>query len=720
MGVSGAKQVMSRVPRQAAATAGLPSARTRAALLEYAVEHLLLPGASRDALGRVLERLTSDLGAQAALVVAPGLAQPLGEAGAYPADIRNDLVLLAQIRSAWAAHGQQAAASGQAFTAELDSGRHRAGLLVIPAELADGQHPGYPGYPPYPCAIALIGDTNRWKSGARSTVKAVVTLVAALFMRQPESFPAEPSPPGPVRPRGPSSAQPGLELVRPAPAQPRTLGWDPLARALLAGSPAAVVAVDADRRIREFNPAAEELFGRARAEVIGLDMPGTLVPERLRHQFVDAMVGYLATGDVSGFVRRARLRALRADGTERPIELTALPVTVAGETYFFGFMRDASDLENANMAVAEGDARFRLLSDLAPVAIVQTDVGGACRFVNDKWSELTGMPASEAVGRNWRDTINLEDVRRIDAHRRQDGTGPEVATDCRLRNVSGEETWVHAVVRRVLDHDGQLVGRVAALTDVHDRKRAEAAGEQDRRRLAEQNIELRDLNAARVRYLATVSHELRTPLTSIVSFAELIRTENPGLAADEAEYLDIIQRNAERLLRVVGDLLDLSGLEEGVARLELASISIPQVARESVRVGWSIAAVGGIRLDMSAQDGPDVQADASRLQQVLDNLISNAVKFSAAGGQVDVRATHDNREWRIDVADAGMGIPPSEVDHLFDRFFRASNARRAQVPGTGLGLPTAKAITELHGGRIEVASAVGTGTTVTVFLPILR
>jgi signal transduction histidine kinase len=145
---------------------------------------------------------------------------------------------------------------------------------------------------------------------------------------------------------------------------------------------------------------------------------------------------------------------------------------------------------------------------------------------------------------------------------------------------------------------------------------------------------------------------------------------------------------------------------------------VPRVARESVRAGWSIATVDGIRLDVSAQDGPDVRADGTRLQQVLDNLISNAVKFTAAGGRVEVRATHDTQEWRIDVADSGIGIPPAEVDHLFDRFFRASNARQAEVPGSGLGLPTAKAITELLGGRIEVTSTVGAGTTFTVYLPI--
>jgi PAS domain S-box-containing protein len=767
---------------QGAGAAGLPSAKVRAGLLEYAAG-LLSDGATDEAIAGLLERLATDFGAAAALVLTAGSAQPLGEQAVYPLEIRNDLVLLAQLRSAWATYGGQAVSSGQAFQIDLDSGQHHASLLVAPAEPVAGRRP---------CAVALVGDADRWKDGARATLKALATMVASLLSRDaasaaggpaaswPDWASQESATPGAAQP-GPG--RPGLRLVRPglqfpgggpagsqpaagpsadpplagrpragqppagpqAPRQPRPGGparvpesgvpesppglppgqgsSEPLATALVAsalvaGAPSAIVAVDSSRRIREFNPAAEALFGRSRAEALGLDMPETLVPEEFRQEFVDAMAGYLATGDPSEVTQKVQLRALRADGSERPIELTPMPVTVAGETYFFGFMRDASELEDAAMAVAEGDARFRLLSDLAPVGIVQTDVAGVVRFVNDNWCELAGIRAADILGRNWRTTINPSDVKRIDAIRGKADAGPEVATDCRLRTASGVETWVHAVVRRVLDQHGNLVGRVAALTDVHDRKRAEAAHEMDRRRLAEQNVELRDLNQIRVRYLSTVSHELRTPLTSIVSFAELIRSEAAELGADASEYLDIIQRNAERLLRVVGDLLDLSSLEEGVARLELAPISVPILARESVRSGWSIAAADGISLDISADDGPAVQADSSRLQQVLDNLISNAVKFSAAGGRVEVRATHDDREWRIDVTDAGIGIPPGEVDRLFDRFFRASNARQADVPGTGLGLPTAKAITELHGGRIEVVSKVGSGTTFTVYLPI--
>jgi PAS domain S-box-containing protein len=702
----------------------------------------------------VLERLAAAFGAEAALVIAPGRAQPLGEETAYPRGIADDVVLLAQIRSAWAAHGQQAIASGEPFQADLDSGHRRAGLLVVPAE---------PPGAARPCAVALIGDVARWKAGARATLRSVAAIIAAAghpaagdaaagdaardavtraAAARDRAVRDGAARAGTVR-DGAADPVPALTAV-PGPAaaagaQAGPVGHDALARALVAGSPTAIVAVDSSRRIREFNPAAERLFGCSRADVLGRDMPETLVPKRWRARFVQAMAAYLATGDRREFTGPVKLRALRADGTERPIVLAPMPVTVAGTTYFFGFMHDTSELDDAAMAVAEGDARFALLSDLAPVGIVQTDVDGSCRFVNDKWCEMTQIPASEVIGHNWRGTINPEDVARIDAIRDTSGALTEVSTDCRLRTVAGDESWVQVVVRRVLDQQGELVGRVAALTDVQARKELEQATETDRRRLSDRNVELlgqhvaaekdrrkltaqndelRDLNDSKVRYLATVSHELRTPLTSIVSFTELLRSENPDLGAEAGEYLDIIQRNAERLLRVVSDLLDLGSLEEGVARLELKPISVPGIARESVRTGWASAAADGIRLDVSAQDGPAVQADSSRMQQVLDNLISNAVKFSVTGGRVEVRATHNAREWRIDVADGGMGIPATEVDHLFDRFFRASNARSAEVQGTGLGLPTAKAITELHGGRIEVASTVGTGSTFTVYLPI--
>jgi signal transduction histidine kinase len=242
------------------------------------------------------------------------------------------------------------------------------------------------------------------------------------------------------------------------------------------------------------------------------------------------------------------------------------------------------------------------------------------------------------------------------------------------------------------------------------------AAEHERWELSEQNDELRELDELKTRFLATVSHELRSPLTSIVSYAELIRDENV-LPATASRFLDIISRNAERITKLVGDLLLLSRIEAGMIPLELAPVSVAEVVAEAVQAAAPGAAQQGVALHGTAPGGPPVLADRARLVQVIDNLIANAVKFTDEGGQVRVTAAADGPGWRIDVEDCGIGIPPEEIGHLFERFFRASNATAAGRPGSGLGLSIVKEVAEMHGGRVEVTSALGSGTTVRLFLP---
>ena len=215
-----------------------------------------------------------------------------------------------------------------------------------------------------------------------------------------------------------------------------------------------------------------------------------------------------------------------------------------------------------------------------------------------------------------------------------------------------------------------------------------------------------------------MSHELRSPLTSIVSYAELIRDEEE-LSPTAARFLDVIARNAERITKLVGDLLLLSQIEAGMIPLELAQVSVAELVSEAVQASAPLAAQQGITLDGSAADGPPVLADRARLVQMIDNLIANAVKFTDEGGQVRVSAAAAGGEWRIDVQDSGIGIPADEIGHLFDRFFRASNASRGGAPRLGPGL-----VHRQGGGRAARRPGggvqhPGAGTTVSLFLPAL-
>ena len=258
---------------------------------------------------------------------------------------------------------------------------------------------------------------------------------------------------------------------------------------------------------------------------------------------------------------------------------------------------------------------------------------------------------------------------------------------------------------RIMAHIGTVLGRVV------ERTRAEHA-------LAEQNEALRQLDGLKDEFVSLVSHELRTPLTSIRGYLELVLddAETP-LSGEHRAFLDVVQRNADRLLRLVGDLLFVAQVDAGRLIVERAEVDLAAVAAECVKAAEPIAARREVRVVVDAR--PTVLVgDRARLGQLLDNLVSNAIKFSPEGGEVRVRVAAAGGRAELDVSDSGIGIPADEQDQLFERFFRSSNARRAAIQGTGLGLVIFRAIAEAHGGTVAVTSREGEGTTFRVELPL--
>jgi signal transduction histidine kinase len=222
-------------------------------------------------------------------------------------------------------------------------------------------------------------------------------------------------------------------------------------------------------------------------------------------------------------------------------------------------------------------------------------------------------------------------------------------------------------------------------------------------------------------FFALVSHELRTPLSSIVGYVEVLQeeTEDDPLSPEERQrFLEIVNRNARRLLRLVGDLLFVARLEAGKLDLHRSDLDLSQTARESVEAHRPQAQRAGLTLRGDVAAGIQVHGDADRLGQVMDNLLSNAVKFTPEGGDVGLRLSSSDGRARVEVWDTGVGIPEAEQPHLFERFFRASSATNAAVPGVGLGLSITKAIVESHGGVLTFASAEGRGTRFRVELPL--
>ncbi|MDG9710624.1 ATP-binding protein [Streptomyces sp. DH10] len=232
--------------------------------------------------------------------------------------------------------------------------------------------------------------------------------------------------------------------------------------------------------------------------------------------------------------------------------------------------------------------------------------------------------------------------------------------------------------------------------------------------------ELRALDRAKSDFLSTVSHELRTPLTSIVGYIELLKDEDTGpLTEPQHKMLDVVARNAHRLRTLIEDLLTLSRIESGKYTSRKKPVDLCHLVASAVDAIRPAADAASVHLHADCPGRPLVcEADSDQLDRVLMNLLSNAVKFTPQDGQVRVRAAQQDGHAVISVSDTGIGIPAPEQKQLFTRFFRASNANEAAIPGTGLGLTIVRTIIDNHGGTTELHSREGQGTTVTARLPL--
>jgi signal transduction histidine kinase len=282
-----------------------------------------------------------------------------------------------------------------------------------------------------------------------------------------------------------------------------------------------------------------------------------------------------------------------------------------------------------------------------------------------------------------------------------DGNGSHVAGgDGELRDEvvlpGGRRTFARYVAP-VHDGRGRLIGRLLVVRDITGEREAERA-KQD--------------------FFALVSHELRTPLTAILGYVELLLSDDASaFSAEHARHLEVIERNARRLVRLVGDLLFAAQVEGAPLLLEPAEVDLVALVRDAVELARCRADEAGVAVETELAPVERCVGDRDRLAQVLDNLLSNALKFTSPGGRVVVRLAGEGSNARIEVADTGVGIPPEDQPQLFDRFYRARNATSRSIPGLGLGLTIVRTIVEGHGGTVSVRSEPDAGATFTVLLP---
>ena len=261
--------------------------------------------------------------------------------------------------------------------------------------------------------------------------------------------------------------------------------------------------------------------------------------------------------------------------------------------------------------------------------------------------------------------------------------------------------------------------RMLAAVDIGRQKYRELFEQADEARaaLAKQNERLRELDHLKDNLISVVSHELRTPLTSIRGYLELLDQEREQLTERQRHFLGVVGRNADRLLNIVVDLLFVAQAQAGHMTLAQRPLDLSELANEAVEAALPAASERQITITVIPCSGAIVKGDRQRLEQVLDNILSNALKFTPPKGLVQVGLSASEDDVVLEVADTGIGIPTSAQRELFTRFFRTDAAIAAAIQGTGLGLSIVKAIVDGHGGHVEVESAEGEGATFRVTLP---
>ncbi|HET7464861.1 MAG TPA: PAS domain S-box protein, partial [Longimicrobium sp.] len=397
----------------------------------------------------------------------------------------------------------------------------------------------------------------------------------------------------------------------------------------------------------------------------------------------------------------SQYRVVHPDGTVLHLHSRG-QVTFDGEgraVRMHGTVQDVTEREAASAALRAGEERYRRIVEAAGDIIYEADPWGRFTYANPAALRILGYQTGDVLGRHYSELMRPDyHDRAAELYSRQVRERvpstyfefPAVARD-------GREIWIGQVVQLVVE-DGRVRGLHAVARDISARHEVE--------RLKNE-------------FISVVSHELRTPLTSIRGSLGLLGSGKLGELSERAQRLvDIATQNSERLVRLINDILDIERIESGAISMERRTVQSGELVRQAVNAVRGMAERAGVGLETRVEEF-DFNADPDRVVQVLTNLISNAVKFSAAdaGAVVAVEARAAEGGARFRVIDRGRGIPEDKLDAIFERFQQVDSSDSRQKGGTGLGLAISRTIVQQHGGEIGVESSPGQGSTFTFTIP---
>lgn len=496
-----------------------------------------------------------------------------------------------------------------------------------------------------------------------------------------------------------------------------------LQRGVLDGNVLSIIATTTEGVIEIFSSGAEQMLGYTRAEIVGKVTPALIhdpaeVAARAEAlsaelgQKIEPGFGTFTALPLRGEIDEREWTYVRKDGKRLPVllSITALRNETGVITGFLGIARDLSERKAAEAQLAASEERFRQAFEFAGIGMAIVGLNGTWLKVNAAVCEIVGYSAEELLGKTFQAITHPDDLATDLEHVREllEGKRRYYQMEKRYIHRKGHIVWIHLTASLVRDLQGAPVHFVAQIEDIGERKRLEES-------LAEARDQAVEASRMKSEFLATMSHEIRTPMNGIIGMSGLLM--ETSLTSEQREMGSVIHRSGESLLGIINDILDFSKIEAGKLRMETAPFDLRETLEETVALLAPQAHKKKIELicDVPPDLSVNLLGDAGRIQQILTNLIGNAIKFTAKGEVTVVcrslPALGPIMSFRIEVQDTGIGISAEAKKRLFQPFTQADGSVTRRYGGTGLGLAICRQLIGLMNGEIGLESEPGKGST---------